>query len=92
MNKAAKIASALTLRALSSLQERVKGNRRLTDDELALLLSPEARNMIKEAQDRAHGTPKQSLDHTSGDGSMTPAAPIQVTSAVARSLAKKLTD
>ena len=92
MNKAAKIASALTLRALSSLQERVKGNRRLTDDELALLLSPEARNMIKEAQDRAHGTPKQSLDHTSGDGSMTPAAPIQVTSAVAKSLAKKLTD
>lgn len=37
-----------------------------------VLLSPEALRLFKDSEDRAHGTPKQSIDNTSSDGSMTP--------------------
>ena len=70
LNEAAKIASALTLKALSSLQEKVDRGGKLTDDDLALLLCADTRGMIKEAQDRAHGTPSQDINHRSDDGSM----------------------
>ena len=70
LSEAAKIASALTLKALSSLQEKVNRGETLSDDDLALLLCADTRGMIKEAQDRAHGTPKQAHEHTSPDGSM----------------------
>lgn len=72
MNEAARIASELTLKALSSLQDRMNKGETITDDDLLILLSADTRGMIKEAQDRAHGTPKQAVDHTSSDGTMSP--------------------
>lgn len=72
LSEAAKIASELTLKALSSLQEKVNSGETLTEDDLALLLCADTRGMIKEAQDRAHGTPSQDINHRSDDGSMTP--------------------
>ncbi len=39
------------------------------------LLSPDTLRLIKDSEDRAHGTPKQAVDHTSSDGSMTPQIP-----------------
>lgn len=63
MHEAAKIASKLTLDALSSLQELTDGMKD-TPERVKVLLQNEVRQMIKEAQDRAHGTPKQSIDHT----------------------------
>jgi len=70
MNEAARIASELTLKALSSLQEKMNSGEKVSEDDLLMLLSADTRGMIKEAQDRAHGTPKQALEHTSPDGSM----------------------
>lgn len=70
LHQAAKIASKLTLKALSSLQEKVDHGQELSGDDLLLLLSPDTRGMIKEAQDRAHGTPSQDINHRSDDGSM----------------------
>lgn len=72
MNEAARIAASLTLKALSSLQDKLNAGEVLSDADLSLLLSADTRGMIKEAQDRAHGTPKQAVDHTSSDGTMTP--------------------
>lgn len=57
MHKSAVIASELTLKALSSLQESVESGEDVSPEMLALLLSADTRGMIKEAQDRAHGTP-----------------------------------
>lgn len=77
MNEAARIASELTLKALSSLQEKVNKGDELSDDDIALLISADTRGLIKEAQDRAHGTPKQAIDHTTGgDKIKTPTAVI----------------
>jgi len=63
MNEAARIASELTLKALSSLQERINLGEPIKDDDLLLLLSADTRGMIAEAQNRAHGTPRQSVTH-----------------------------
>lgn len=60
--KAAELASQLTLKVMEGLVDRG------VDD----LLASDVLNYIKEAQSRAHGTPKQQVDHTSTDGSMTP--------------------
>lgn len=38
------------------------------------LLSADVLRVIKDSEDRAHGTPKAAIDHTSSDGSMTPGA------------------
>lgn len=49
------------------------------------MLSSDLMNLIKEAQSRAHGTPKASVDLTSEDGSMSPsAAPDAVLDALTR--------
>lgn len=75
MNEAARIASELTLKALSCLQDKVsgEGDEALDANQiLSMLLNKDTRGMIAEAQNRAHGTPKQSVDHRSEDGTMTP--------------------
>lgn len=61
MNEAARIAAELTLKALSSLQERVNKGETLSNDDLGLLLSADVRGWVKEAQDRAHGTPRATV-------------------------------
>lgn len=64
MNEAARIASELTLKALSCLQEKINEDEKLSDDDLALLFNADTRGMIKEAQDRAHGTPVKAVEHS----------------------------
>ena len=90
LHQSAKIAANLTLKALSSLQEKIDSNEKLSEEDLALLFSPDIRGMIKEAQDRAHGTPRQAVDHTTNGKDMPPASPID--KALAEALAKKLTE
>lgn len=41
-------------------------------EKVAELVTPDLRQIMKELLDRAEGTAKQSVDHTSSDGSMTP--------------------
>ena len=67
MNEAAKIAANLRLAALSCLQVKVDAGEDLLEYLDANILS-----LFKQSEDRAHGTPKQSVDNTSSDGSMTP--------------------
>ena len=52
---------------VSSIMEKIKEG----SDPLELM-DAQALKLLKDVQDRAHGTPKQSVDNTSSDGSMTP--------------------
>lgn len=73
--EAAKIAAALKLKALSCLQEKVSGTGedKIDDNQLlAMLMNADALRLFKEVEDRAHGTPKQSVDVESPQGTMTP--------------------
>ena len=69
--KAAEISAKLRLKALASMQAMFS-DKDIGPDDLELLLSTGALNLFKQSEDRAHGTPKQSVDNTSSDGSMTP--------------------
>jgi hypothetical protein len=55
------------LRALVALQAEQS-----TEEVLAGMTGADLLRLIKDAEDRAHGTPKQAVDVTSSDGSMTP--------------------
>jgi hypothetical protein len=92
MNKSAQIAAKLTLSALSSLQEKVQSDEVTADEVIQMLVNADAARLIKEAQDRAHGTPKQSVDVESPLGTMTPQAPHEVSGEVVSGLVKKLTE
>lgn len=61
-NKAAAIAADLMLKGLSCLQELVEGAK-TTEEVVEMLIDKDSRGMMKEAQDRAHGTAKQAIDH-----------------------------
>ena len=52
---------------LSGIKDKVDAG----EDVLEYLRS-DALNLFKQSEDRAHGTPKQSVDNTSSDGTMTP--------------------
>lgn len=69
LNESARIAANLRLKVLSSLQDMMK-DRELNADDLKLLLDGGTLKLFKDSEDRAHGTPKQSVDNTSSDGSM----------------------
>ncbi len=61
--KAAEIAAQLRLKALIRMQERIDGG------ELDALeaINADALRLFKDSEDRAHGTPKQSVEH-GGEG------------------------
>jgi hypothetical protein len=69
--KAAEIAAKMRLKILSSMQAKFNANK-LTDADYELLLSTGTLKLFKDSEDRAHGTPKQYVDSTSSDGSMSP--------------------
>ena len=69
--EAAKIAANLRLKALSCLQDKVGGDQMSAMD-LELILNPATLKLIKDSEDRAHGTPSQDINHRSDDGSMAP--------------------
>jgi cation diffusion facilitator CzcD-associated flavoprotein CzcO len=55
------------LRALVALQAEQS-----TEEVMASFTGADILRLIKDAEDRAHGTPRQAIDHTSSDGSMAP--------------------
>lgn len=66
--EAADIALRMRLKWLKALEAQAEAG-----DQAALdLLSSEALTLAKQSEDRAHGTPKAAVDHTSSDGSMSP--------------------
>jgi hypothetical protein len=69
--KAAEISAIMRLKILSSLHDRFSSDK-FTEDDYAMLLSAGTLKLFKDSEDRAHGTPKQYVDSTSSDGSMTP--------------------
>jgi hypothetical protein len=66
--KAAEIAANLRLAALIRMQERLDAG----EIDPQELVTPDNLRLFKDSEDRAHGTPKTAVDHTSSDGSMTP--------------------
>ena len=74
--RAAELASKVTLdwmQAISNLVDSAGGD----DAKLAELRS-DTLNLVKEANNRAFGTPKSSVDLSSDDGSMTPPSTIAI--------------
>lgn len=66
--KAAEISAILREKALSELLEKVESEELKPSD----LIEPSVLKLFKDSEDRAHGTPKQSLDVESPNGTMTP--------------------
>lgn len=63
--KAAEIAAELRLKALSVLQEKLKNG----EIEASELIDPATLKLFKDSEDRAFGTPDQSIKHSgTGDG------------------------
>lgn len=60
--EAAKIAANLKLKALSSLQELVDRGEMTELELIKIVSSTDVRGLIVEAENRAHGTPKQQVD------------------------------
>jgi hypothetical protein len=52
---------------LSSIKEKLQDGSDILD-----YMRGDTLKLFKDSEDRAHGTPKQSVDNTSSDGSMTP--------------------
>lgn len=67
-HEAATMAALLRAEALSVMLERVKSGEMDPLD----VVEANALRLFKDSEDRAHGTPKQAVDHTSSDGSMSP--------------------
>ena len=65
--EAAEKAAILTNKMLSSIMEKVDAGQDAFEFVEAAVLK-----LVKDAQDRAHGTPKQSVDVESPEGTMTP--------------------
>lgn len=72
--EAGRVAAQLRLDMLNALADLTREN------QMALIEAIKADNLrlIKDSEDRAHGTPKQAVDHTSSDGSMKPVTHIEV--------------
>lgn len=66
--EAARISAELRLKALSSLQDMVQNG----EIPAHHVIDQATLKLFKDSEDRAHGTPPQSVDHTSSDRSMTP--------------------
>ncbi len=72
--KAAETAALLREKMLSSLQEKVD----IGELDILELIDANTLKLFKDSEDRAHGTPKQSVDHTSSDQTMTPVSGLDI--------------
>jgi hypothetical protein len=73
--EAAVMAAKFRHAALSAMTEKlngVQGLPKLTADQVLEMVTSDILRLAKDSEDRAYGTPRASVDHTSADGSMTP--------------------
>lgn len=63
----ADMASNVRHALISAVQEKME-----TGVDPLTLLTSDVLKLMKDSEDRAHGTPKQAVDHTSSDGTMSP--------------------
>lgn len=67
--QAAEHAAFIREKMLSVIKEKIDAG----EDPLQFI-DPATLKLFKDSEDRAHGTPRQAVDHTSSDGSMSPKA------------------
>lgn len=77
--RTADLASRFREKLLSRVMEKLE----LGDDPLKHL-SADLIRVLKDSEDRAYGTPKQAVDHTSSDGSMSPPSRIELVAVAPR--------
>ena len=68
--KAAEISALMRLQVLSTMQDKVSKITEMPDaslDDILKLLDSDVLRLFKDSEDRAHGTPKQSVEH-GGEG------------------------
>lgn len=80
--KAAEDSAIIRAKMLSTIREKMESGA----DPLQFI-DPATLKLFRDSEDRAHGTPKQAVEHTSPDGSMSPQG---VPAEIAAELAKKL--
>lgn len=72
-NAAAEKAALISDQMLTAIAEKLQAGEDPTD-----FIDAATLKLLKDVQDRAHGTPKQAVDHTSSDNSMTPPTTINL--------------
>lgn len=65
--KAAELAAMTRLRAVEAFAAVMAG--KATDEDRLALIDANALKLLKDSEDRGHGTPQQRVDNTSSDGS-----------------------
>lgn len=73
-HRAAEAVSEVQADQAEALERIIKGNPKDGDIEKVKEIRSDINTFIKQVMDRAHGTPKSSVDLSSEDGSMTPRA------------------
>lgn len=69
--EASEMAARIRHRILSVITDKMKGtaeNEKLSDDAVLSFLTPDALRLFKDSEDRAHGTPRQSIEHAGPGG------------------------
>lgn len=84
---AAEKAAIIGDKMVSSIMEKLSAGTDALD-----FIDPATLKLLKDVQDRAHGTPSQDINHRSDDGSMSPAKPQDVTPEAVQALVDKLTE
>ena len=70
LNESANIAARIMHRQLQALESMF--NEHPEKERIVETITADIHRVVKDALDREEGTPRQSVDHTSSDGSMTP--------------------
>lgn len=78
LHEAAERAERVYLKMITQLENKINDN---PEEEVALMaIKADVLKLLKDVQDRAYGTPKQSVDLSSKDGSMTPPSRVELVS------------
>lgn len=71
--RAAEMSARLREHALSVMTEKMEAGVLSLEE----IVNAATLKLLKDSEDRAHGTPRQAVDHTSSDGTMSPVSKIE---------------
>lgn len=86
LNEAAEAAARIMHRQLQAVEGML--NEHPEKERVLELINADIHRVIKDALDRVDGTARQSVDHTSSDGSMTPRAGVDLSKLSSEALAE----
>ncbi len=78
--EAAEMAAKARHKMLTVITEKLDGieAQEMSAEDIVKMVEANILKLFKDSEDRAHGTPKQSVDHTSSDQTMTPVSGLDI--------------